>query len=89
MIVVGGVIPPSDYDALFAAGAKAVFGPGTNIPEAAADLIDKLNVQLGYPNRRRSKEGVIPGLPRIRQQSHSELLRFSHCQCHHFAPLPA
>ncbi len=48
MIVVGGVIPPSDYDALFAAGAKAVFGPGTNIPEAAADLIEKLNVQLGY-----------------------------------------
>ena len=48
MIVVGGVIPPSDYDALFAAGAKAVFGPGTNIPRAAADLIDKLNAQLGY-----------------------------------------
>jgi len=48
MIVVGGVIPPSDYDALFAAGAKAVFGPGTNIPKAAADLIDKLNAELGY-----------------------------------------
>ncbi len=48
MIVVGGVIPPEDYDVLFAAGAKAVFGPGTNIPEAAADLIDKLNAQLGY-----------------------------------------
>ncbi|MEQ1577590.1 MAG: methylmalonyl-CoA mutase [Hyphomicrobium sp.] len=48
MIVVGGVIPPGDYDALFAAGAKAVFGPGTNIPVAAADLIGKLNAQLGY-----------------------------------------
>ncbi|KUO55425.1 MAG: methylmalonyl-CoA mutase [Alphaproteobacteria bacterium BRH_c36] len=48
MIVVGGVIPPADYDALFAAGAKAVFGPGTNIPEAASDLIAKLNSQLGY-----------------------------------------
>ena len=48
MIVVGGVIPPSDYPALFAEGAKAVFGPGTNIPEAAADLIAKLNKQLGY-----------------------------------------
>jgi len=48
MIVVGGVIPPEDYEALFAAGAKAVFGPGTNIPEAAADLIDKLNAQRGY-----------------------------------------
>ncbi len=48
MIVVGGVIPPSDYDALFKSGAKAVFGPGTNIPVAAADLIDKLNAQMGY-----------------------------------------
>jgi methylmalonyl-CoA mutase len=48
MIVVGGVIPPGDYDALFAAGAKAVFGPGTNIPLAAADLISKLNAALGY-----------------------------------------
>ncbi len=48
MIVVGGVIPPADYAALFAAGAKAVFGPGTNIPEAAADLIAKLNEALGY-----------------------------------------
>ena len=48
MIVVGGVIPPEDYDALFEAGAKAVFGPGTNIPDAAADLIAKLNAQLGY-----------------------------------------
>ena len=48
MIVVGGVIPPADYPALFAAGAKAVFGPGTNIPRAAADLLDKLNAELGY-----------------------------------------
>ncbi len=48
MIVVGGVIPPQDYDALFKAGAKAVFGPGTNIPVAAADLIEKLNAELGY-----------------------------------------
>ena len=48
MIVVGGVIPPGDYDALFKAGAKAVFGPGTNIPVAAADLITKLNAALGY-----------------------------------------
>ena len=51
MIVVGGVIPPSDYDALFKAGAKAVFGPGTNIPKAAADLLGKLNAELGYGPR--------------------------------------
>ena len=36
MIVVGGVIPPGDYAALLAAGAEAIFGPGTNIAEAAA-----------------------------------------------------
>ena len=51
MIVVGGVIPPPDYDALHAAGATAVFGPGTNIPAAAADLLDKLNVKMGYGPR--------------------------------------
>ena len=48
MIVVGGVIPPRDYDALYAAGAKAVFGPGTVIAEAAVDLLNKLNAQLGH-----------------------------------------
>ncbi len=48
MIVVGGVIPPGDYDTLFKAGAKAVFGPGTNIAAAAIDLIAKLNEALGY-----------------------------------------
>ncbi len=48
MIVVGGVIPPHDYQELYDAGAKAIFGPGTNIPKAAADLIMKLNEKLGY-----------------------------------------
>ena len=48
MIVVGGVIPPQDYDALKEAGAVAVFGPGTNIADAACDLIAKLNTRLGY-----------------------------------------
>jgi methylmalonyl-CoA mutase len=51
MIVVGGVIPPSDYDALHAAGATAVFGPGTNIPAAAVDLLHKLNAKMGYAPR--------------------------------------
>jgi methylmalonyl-CoA mutase len=51
MIVVGGVIPPKDYDALYAAGAKAIFGPGTNIAAAAADLLHKLNAQLGHASR--------------------------------------
>jgi methylmalonyl-CoA mutase len=42
MIVVGGVIPPQDYDELRAAGATAIFGPGTVIPDAAYDLIEAL-----------------------------------------------
>jgi methylmalonyl-CoA mutase len=46
MVVVGGVIPPGDYPALFEAGAAAVFGPGTVIAEAAVDLLGKLTAQL-------------------------------------------
>ena len=42
MIVAGGVIPPQDYEALYQAGAAAVFGPGTVISEAAVDLLHKL-----------------------------------------------
>jgi len=42
LIVVGGVIPPQDYDALREAGAAFIFGPGTNIPEAAVELIQEL-----------------------------------------------
>ena len=38
-VVCGGVIPPQDYDALEAAGVAAIFGPGTNIPEAAAKVL--------------------------------------------------
>ncbi|MCA9569735.1 MAG: methylmalonyl-CoA mutase, partial [Myxococcales bacterium] len=42
LIVVGGVIPPQDHDALKAAGAVAVFGPGTVIADAAMGLLDAL-----------------------------------------------
>ena len=48
MIVVGGVVPPQDYDALLQAGAKAIFPPGTVISEAADDLLDKLDETLGH-----------------------------------------
>jgi methylmalonyl-CoA mutase len=48
MIVVGGVVPPQDYDDLYAAGATAIFPPGTVIAEAAKGLLEKLNKQLGY-----------------------------------------
>ncbi|MEX1026039.1 MAG: methylmalonyl-CoA mutase [Planctomycetota bacterium] len=41
-VVVGGVIPPDDIAPLKAAGALAVFGPGTHIPTAAVELLDHL-----------------------------------------------
>jgi methylmalonyl-CoA mutase len=47
MIVVGGVIPPQDYPALYAAGAAAVFGPGTVIHQAAGRLVRVLADRLG------------------------------------------
>ncbi|MDE0872882.1 MAG: methylmalonyl-CoA mutase [Acidimicrobiales bacterium] len=43
MIVVGGVIPPQDFEALTEAGATAIFPPGTVIAEAATELLTKLN----------------------------------------------
>ncbi|MFD2677583.1 methylmalonyl-CoA mutase [Camelimonas lactis] len=48
MIVVGGVIPPQDFDALYKAGASAIFPPGTVIAEAAEKLLNELRQRLGY-----------------------------------------
>ena len=48
MMVVGGVIPSQDFQALRDAGAAAIFPPGTVIAEAVIELLDKLNQQLGY-----------------------------------------
>jgi methylmalonyl-CoA mutase len=48
MIVVGGVVPPQDYDALYQAGATAIFPPGTVIAEAAEALVHTLNKRLGH-----------------------------------------
>lgn len=43
IVVCGGVIPAQDYDYLYDAGVAAIFGPGTNIPEAAARVLEVLN----------------------------------------------
>jgi methylmalonyl-CoA mutase len=51
LIVVGGVIPPHDRDALMKAGASAIFPPGTNIPQAAETLLRELNRRLGHEER--------------------------------------
>jgi methylmalonyl-CoA mutase len=48
MIIVGGVIPPGDIPELQAAGATAVFGPGTVIAEAALDLLRNLSTSLQH-----------------------------------------
>lgn len=46
MIIVGGVIPPKDVQTLKDMGAKAVFPPGTNIPECALEVLDIVNMRL-------------------------------------------
>jgi len=46
MIVVGGVIPAQDFDELYAAGADAIYPPGTVIPESAIELLTKLRERL-------------------------------------------
>ena len=43
LVVVGGVVPPQDYDKLMQAGAAAIFGPGTVISEAALELLEALS----------------------------------------------
>jgi methylmalonyl-CoA mutase len=48
MIVVGGVVPPQDYETLKNAGAEAIFPPGTVIAEAAEALVESLNRRLGH-----------------------------------------
>jgi methylmalonyl-CoA mutase len=47
LVVVGGVIPPEDHPALLAAGAAAIFGPGTVITDAARALIERLEAARG------------------------------------------
>jgi methylmalonyl-CoA mutase len=48
VVVVGGVIPPQDFQALLDAGAASIFPPGTVIAEAAIEVLEKLNAQMGY-----------------------------------------
>jgi len=43
MVICGGVIPQQDYDFLYEAGVSAVYGPGTNIPKAASEIIALLS----------------------------------------------
>ena len=47
LVICGGVIPQQDYPFLFDAGVKAIFGPGTNIPEAAKEILDLIRAARG------------------------------------------
>ncbi|MDK2797987.1 MAG: methylmalonyl-CoA mutase, partial [Tepidiphilus sp.] len=47
IVFVGGVIPAQDYDFLYAAGAKGIFGPGTPIPEAARQVLAAIRAARG------------------------------------------
>lgn len=42
MVIVGGVIPKQDYDFLYQHGASFIFGPGTHIPKAACEVLDRM-----------------------------------------------
>jgi methylmalonyl-CoA mutase len=46
LVIVGGVIPQQDYEFLYEAGVKGIFGPGTSIPIAAREVLNTLNQQL-------------------------------------------
>ncbi|MBJ7483440.1 methylmalonyl-CoA mutase [Brevundimonas sp.] len=58
MIVVGGVIPPSDVQPLIDMGAAAVYPPGSTVADTAVDLIEKLNQRLGYAQPVPQKESA-------------------------------
>ena len=57
IVICGGVIPQQDYEFLRDAGVKAIFGPGTNIPQAARDIL-----ALIRSSRPRSEIGRMPGM---------------------------
>jgi methylmalonyl-CoA mutase len=47
VVFVGGVVPRQDYDFLYAAGVKGVFGPGTPIPASAREVLAQIRKALG------------------------------------------
>jgi methylmalonyl-CoA mutase len=51
-VICGGVIPPKDYQDLYDAGVTAIYGPGTNIPKAAIEIIDLLVKDSSNDNRK-------------------------------------
>ena len=46
VVFVGGVIPRQDYDFLYEAGVKGIYGPGTPIPVSAKDVLEQIKASL-------------------------------------------
>ena len=65
VIVVGGVIPPQDYDSLYRAGASCIFGPGTVITKAAQALLDELDVRTMVDDERKAPGSGDPEPPPV------------------------
>jgi methylmalonyl-CoA mutase len=49
IVFVGGVVPQQDYDFLYAAGVKGIYGPGTPIPASAKDVLEQIRANLARP----------------------------------------
>jgi methylmalonyl-CoA mutase len=47
IVFVGGVIPRQDYEMLYAAGVKGIYGPGTPIPASAKDVLEQIRLAVG------------------------------------------
>ncbi len=85
MIVVGGVVPPQDYEALKKAGAEAIFPPGTVIADAADELLDRARP----PARPRPGSGGIGGVGSLGgRAARATGLRPSHCTSARIPPTP-
>lgn len=52
IVIVGGVVPPQDYQQLYDYGVKLIFGPGTRIPEAAGQVLDHVERQFSAANNK-------------------------------------
>lgn len=56
LVITGGVIPPQDYDFLRKAGVAGIYGPGTNIPQAAAEIVKLIRQQHAAANAKGAAE---------------------------------
>ncbi|MCU9850484.1 methylmalonyl-CoA mutase [Defluviimonas sp. WL0024] len=63
LVICGGVIPQQDYDFLYERGVKAIFGPGTNIPAAAKNILALIRSARAEEAMRRDRFPATPQKP--------------------------